>query len=189
MSGWIRCRGIRTTDPSVPLVRATGVAFGPPHCFLPDSECLEHPLPVTGLPEVIPAMTVRSVPTVRFRRGGSRSPYRSQAPNLLRDGPNAGAGLVPPIVRTVGGEHERATGRAFLAGPPGLAGDERGAAVSRWYRPARGVQVVPGTGSYRSHAGTDLRRLGGFGDRGITIGCTWWSPRRRPQVIRGVGRR
>ena len=174
MIGWRRCRGIRATDPSVPLVRASGVAFGSLHCFLPGFECLEHPTPVTGLPAVIPALTVRSVPTVRFRRGGSRSPYRPQAPSLLRDGPTAGAGLVPPIVRTVGDDCERTTDRAFRAGPPCLAGRGLPAPDSKSYRPHRGFQVVPGTGPYRSRSGTGFRRRGGFGGRNITSCCCGW---------------
>ena len=172
MSGWRRRRGIRATDPSVALVCATGVASGAPLCFLPGSGCLEYPTPDAGLPAAIAAVTVRRLVAVRFRRGGAHSPYRPQAPSLLRDGPTAGTGQVPPIVRTVDDGCERATDRDFRAGPPCLAGRELLAGDSRSYRPHGGSQVVPGTGSYRPQTGTDLRRLGGSGGRGTTRQCS-----------------
>ena len=187
MSGWGRWRGIQATDASVPLVRVITVPSGPLHCFLPSSGRLDRPAPDTGLPAAIPAVTIRRLPAARFRRGGAHSPYRPQAPSLLRDGPTAGVGLVPPIVRTVGDDRGLATGRPFRAGPPCVAGRELRAADSRPYRPHRGFQVVPGTGSYRSQAGADLRHLGGSGGRGTTRQCSRRSAHRPVEMIPSAG--
>jgi len=135
---------------------------------------LELPGKGTGRPAAISAPTVRSSSAVRLCLGSSRSPYRSQAPSLLGVGPTARAGLVPPIARLAGGGCERRTGRPAGAGPLGLADRRFSAVVSRSYRPDRGSQLVPGAGWYRPHAGTNLQRLGDFGDRIITSGCSSW---------------
>jgi hypothetical protein len=181
---WWRLHGMRVAGASVPAVCAASFASGSPRCSPFGSGSLERPVPITGLPAVIPAMAVRWVPTVRLRRGGSPSPYRPQAPSLLGDDPPAGAGQVSPFVRTVDHGCERTTDRGFRAGQPCLAGRALRAADSRSYRPHRGLQVVPGTGSYRSQTGTDLRRLGGSGGRGTTRQCSRRSTDKVPRAER-----
>lgn len=180
MNSWRRCQSAQATDVSVHPVSATTVAFDSPHRHHPASGRFELPGTGTGLPAVIPAPAVRTRPSVRFRRSASRPPYRPQAPSVFGDGPTSRSGLVPPCVRPAPDDRERSTGRTLVAGPLGLAGRPFRAVVSRSYRPDRGYQLVPGTGSYRSHSGTDLRRPGDFGGRFITSGC---SSRRSRQLL------
>jgi hypothetical protein len=174
MNSWRRWQSARATDVSVYPVSATTVAFDSPHRSSPASGLLELPGTGTGLPAAISAPAVRIYPAVRFRRGPSRSPYRSQAPSQLRDGPTVRAGLVPPTDRPARGDRECRTGRTAGGGPVGPAGRRFRAVVSRSYRPHGGCQLVPGRGWYRSHSGTGLRRSGDFGDRIITSCCSRW---------------
>jgi hypothetical protein len=174
VNSWGWYRSSEAAGASVLSTGATDVAFGSLHRLHPGSGRSALPDTDTGLPAVIPAPTVRTRRSVRFGRGASRPPYRPQAPSVLGDRPSARSGLVPPCVRPIPDDRERPTGRTASAGPLGLAGRPLRGVVSRSYRPDRGDQLVPGTGSSRSHSGTDLRRSGDFGGRFTTSCCSRW---------------
>jgi hypothetical protein len=174
VNSWGWCHSSEVAGTSVLQAGATDVAFGSLHRPHPGSGRSLLPDTDTGLPAVTPASTVRTRPSVRFRRGASRPPCRPQAPRVFGDGPAAGSGLVPPCVRPSADARKRSTGRTRIVGPLGLAGRPFRGVVSRSYRPGRGYQFVPGTGPYRWHSGADLRRSGDSGGRFTTSCCSRW---------------